>query len=292
MIYLQLAMSCEAAPLIRALSLSAAPAFHGLKRWANQDVTLTLSGTGSYAACACAALTCAGAEPAHDLFVTFGTCASLNQNILPGTLYRIHALYDLSSARSYYPDMFPDIGFPEAGIITGARVLDTASPLPGLSACPPHALYDMESAAAHMTAARFLGPHRQAALRLVSDAGESGGLTSKSISDLVEKQLPALTEVLSSFAAYAASLEPEDDFRPSEEEVSRLCGMLRCSESMRLQLMQLMRYAGSCGLSFQDHLAPYIASGDLPVRDRKEGKRILEELTRVIAASSVSSHLR
>lgn len=283
MIYLQLAMSCEAAPLIRALSLSAAQPLHGLKRWASQDVTLTLSGTGPYAACACAALTCAEAESAHDLFVTFGTCASLLPDLSPGTLYRIHALYDLASGRPYYPDMFPDIGLPEAGIITGARVLDTASPLHGLADCPPHTLYDMESAAAHLAASRFLGPHRQAALRLVSDAGESSHITQESIGHMVEKQLPALTAVLASFASYAASLEDVDDFTPSDEEVSHLCSLLRCSESMRLQLMQLMRYAGSCDISFLALLAPYIASGTLPVRDRKEGKRILEELTRLIS---------
>ena len=56
MLFLQTALPCEARPLISHFGLQGLPAGAPLREWGNGEITLFLSGSGPYAACAATSL--------------------------------------------------------------------------------------------------------------------------------------------------------------------------------------------------------------------------------------------
>ena len=154
MIFLQMALYCEARPILQHEAFHAMPPVGRFQRWQTEDMMLTLSGTGQAEAATCAAVTCAMHHPtASDLFVVLGTCAALEGKAEKGRLYRARSIEDLGSGRVFYPDLVLDLGLPEAGLLSGYQELKSQKErvwyrdgrdLP--------ALYDMESAAVYHAA--------------------------------------------------------------------------------------------------------------------------------------------
>ena len=74
MIFLQMALYCEARPILQHEAFHAMPPVGRFQRWQTEDMMLTRSGTGQAEAATCAAVTCAMHHPtASDLFVVLGT---------------------------------------------------------------------------------------------------------------------------------------------------------------------------------------------------------------------------
>jgi hypothetical protein len=92
----------EAAPLIQALSLKRDPACTAFQRFAGEDVTLYLSGTGESAAACCAGFALGREENVSHL-VNLGAAAGPAGT--KGMLFRILSLEDSGSGKRYYPDL-------------------------------------------------------------------------------------------------------------------------------------------------------------------------------------------
>lgn len=289
MIFLQMALYCEARPILQHEAFHAMPPVGRFQRWQTEDMMLTLSGTGQAEAATCAAVTCAMHHPtASDLFVVLGTCAALEGKAEKGRLYRARSIEDLGSGRVFYPDLVLDLGLPEAGLLSGYQELKSQKEriwyrdgrdLP--------ALYDMESAAACAAAGHFFGPHQIVVLRIPSDSGDDAGLvTPERISDMIGQQMDTLDSVFQRLKAFSELLGQESAQVPEEDPafLEQTEAALRCSASMSLRFRQLVRYACSAGIAYREILERYVQEGLLPVPGRKEGKDLLaqfeKELTR------------
>ncbi|MBR0217307.1 MAG: hypothetical protein IJL96_10325, partial [Clostridia bacterium] len=286
---LQMALYCEARPILQHEAFHAMPPVGRFQRWQTDDIMLTLSGTGQAEAATCAAVTLAMHHPAAtDLFVVLGTCAAMEGKAEKGTLYRARSIEDLGSGRVFYPDLMLDLGLPEAGLLSGYQDLKSQKErvwyqegrdLP--------ALYDMESAAACAAAGHFFGPHQIMVLRIPSDIGDDAGLvTPENISDMIGQQMDTLEGVFQRLKAFSGLLGQEGTQTPDEDPafLVQTETALRCSASMSLRFRQLVRYARSAGIAYREILDRYSKDGLLPVPGRKEGKDLLaqfeKELTR------------
>jgi hypothetical protein len=175
-------------------------------------------------------------------------------------------------------------------------------------------LYDMEAAAIYQAASYYVGPHRMQFLKLVSDRGVdnqnncgSGFETSISSGINVEigtsilnresiSQPPSTTSIRQMIEAHEQEITGYIDqlIAFTEQEASnsqlsfenanpwfeRLCADLHCSKVMRDELRQQLYYQELSGNRYEEILQGLYAEGLLPCKDKREGKKCLEELKR------------
>ena len=91
---------------------------------------------------------------------------------------------------------------------------------------------------------------------------------------LLAQQIGHLSAQLDAIAA------AENPVRPQSSVPAKLAQDMHLSETMRLQLGQLLMYCRAAGTDAETTLRQLYEEGRLPCRDKKEGKRILDELSR------------
>jgi hypothetical protein len=173
-------------------------------------------------------------------------------------------------------------------------------------------LYDMEAAAIYQAASYYLGPHRMQFLKLVSDNGtgneanigsEANTGSNAEIGACVAGQEHNTRVSLSSPAAIRQLIqihEPEifvyidHLIALTEQETrktktvskngdpwfARLCADLHCSKVMGDELRQQLYYQELSGNRYETILQGMYEEGLLPCKDKREGKKCLEELKR------------
>ena len=57
---------------------------------------------------------------------------------------------------------------------------------------------------------------------------------------------------------------------------------MHCSAVMEAELFQLLKYCRLSGIDYEDIIRDGYAAGSLPCKDKKEGKRCLEQLRKEI----------
>lgn len=177
-------------------------------------------------------------------------------------------------------------------------------------------LFDMESAAIYQAALNYLGPEQMIFLKAVSDSGTGNthkndfSIQSSDQIAIIEHLTDALISVIQSLRilqkisedssrnpgqsdSYHRSEKVEVSRLSEEKEVSRtdaeelaknLSEELCCSETMKQQLNQLVRYAYAAGLlqQLEKTISELRNAGQIPAKDRKHGKNVLQEITAII----------
>lgn len=268
MIYIAMALYAEAAPLIDALGLKRRAGAGSWQEFADEErgICLFLTGVGKLeAAIAVSHFATKYAMGNDDFLVQLGSCAGRKI----GQAYIIHRIDDADTERSYYPDILYAHSLPEAGVTTGSRMLQNG--------VENESLYDMEASGVYQAAVRFLGPHRMAFMKVVSDVGQADCMTPNLLSDCMKEQIPTVLELLSDIRSY---LELEQQDLPDEEECQRRERLYRdmcCSETMRLQLQQWLEYLRLAGKPYWQQIDLDYENEILPCHDRKAGKQYFEQ---------------
>lgn len=299
MIYIFTALYCEAQPFIEQYHLTKDVTSTHFQVFVNeaQEICLTITGVGNVAAAAAVAGICTKGQAGNgDWLINCGICAQ--QKISPqvssqavgqtaeqgfdaavGRLYLCNKIVEQTTGRTFYPDILYRHEFAEAQLVTRAKAFDGEA----VRAAAVPVLYDMEAAAVYQAGAYFVGPHQMTFLKVVSDNGTSEKVCVGTVRKLIEKQMPAI-------AAYIARLQDiskAEQLRSSTggcmsaadlQFLEKLCADLHCSETMRLSLTQYLKYCVLSGITYQTAAEELYQNGKLPCRDRKEGKKCLEEL--------------
>ncbi len=290
MITIFMALYPEARPLIKRMNLqretggpsSAIPFEEYVHR--ERGVRLVLTGVGHVAAAVAVGSICTayGAEK-YDFFFNIGTCAATE----PGKCFLCHQIVDGTTGRTYYPDMLYRHSFSEASVITVPKKVQELTDrqkedvsaerkLSGGVCC-----YDMEAAGFYEAASRFAGPHQIACLKVASDTGDKGGITSEDVYRVMEERADDICRYIKMIRDALRTEEEEGNLFSEEEEgqLARLCEDMHCSETMRASLRQLFRYVklsrGDWGI-----VQSLYERGMVPCRDKREGKKCLDELRR------------
>ena len=182
--------------------------------------------------------------------------------------FLLNKLVNLDSGRSFYPDMLYDLPFPECTGFSGERFY--AGEESGIS---EDALFDRESAAIYEAGSYYLSPDRMLFLRLPrEDAGE------EQRNALFTEQEPALSSLIGQLQGLSEELRSRAALFSEEEEaeIGKLSAALHCSLSMDGRLRQLLLYQKLSGEDRREYWNALYRLGELPCRDKKEGKRVLE----------------
>lgn len=262
MIYVFVPLYPEAQPLLEKLGLKKKEIVHGFDSFAGESVILTITGTGSYSACAAVSSILAVCPPDQsDFMLVYGSCGSKEAH----GLVQLKEIYDMDMERHAYPDLVFDLGIQEAGCISSHRIYTGAEEKKTVSG---PAVHDMESYAMYDAGARHLGPHQMVFLRFVSDL--NGQVTREDIQTASSQYADEVCRAIRILQKCAIPEEEKD-----ESVLEAFIGHIHCSASMEAQVRQLIRYGRLVNLPVDDWMKQGM---EADCKDRENGKKVLHAL--------------
>ena len=292
MVYIFAAHKGEVEHLIKKLSLGKRKTSFPFLQYEGEEILLTITGQGQINASASVASTLQEEKAKKgDLLLSLGSAAAIlgrnrpSEDLL-GRWFWIQKLEQESTGRNFYPDLLYKPDFPEAGLITGDKILeldsmgnrDTVSERrgdskeqiiserhgdsKGVSGLDNTLLYDMESAAVFQAANFYLAPEDFFFLRCVTDFGVSPDEEKVPFSPLLrqERMQALLQKEEDKVLRFIVFLQEKSKERRKEEEgelafrqqLQSLSESLHCSFVMEKQLERLLRYAFLQGISAEE----------------------------------------
>ena len=297
MVYIFAAHKGEVEHLIKKLSLGKRKTSFPFLQYEGEEILLTITGQGQINASVSVAATLQEEKAKKgDILLSLGSAALIlgkNRTAseeLMGRWFWMQSLEQESTGRKFYPDLLYKLDFPEAGLITGDKILELASmgdgeisgdsdskedivserhsdskehsDSEGVSGFSNTFLYDMESAAVFQAANFYLAPEDFFFLRCVTDFGVSPDEEKLPFSPLSrqERMQALLQKEEDKVLRFIGFLQEKSKERRKEEEeetafrqqLQSLSESLHCSFVMEKQLERLLRYAFLQGISAEE----------------------------------------
>lgn len=287
MIYVFTALYCEAHIFIKRYGLVKNPENTWFQEFYNESagIRLTITGVGEINASAAVSSVCSLYRPdREDLLLNVGTCAHAEKE---DGIFLCHKIVEQATGRSFYPDMLYRHAFREGTVVTCMLPWDGRTYESGLGAARPQEerIFDMEAAAVYQAGSRFFGPHQMMFLKAVSDRGTAETISEKQIRERMERyqeKIFCYVERIQQTADQRRRREMHAERQPKKEEalIEAFCQDMRCSKAMRDMVEQYIRYLILAGRDYTDIVREMYEEGHLPCKDKREGKRCLEEFKR------------
>lgn len=308
MLYIMTALSAEARPLIGALGLKKKQTAGRFRIYENESrtISLVITGPGEILSATAVGMLIGNGEEEENFLLSFGCSADLssildqadNRMVQDGKLYIADKIVNADSGRTFYPDLLVRNDFAEVTVVTGSRVLTGASDrddslikiistkqLSEKQGMPQHGsgtsqtiLYDMESAAIYEAGSCFLGPHEMSFLRVVTDRGNGDEVTPEDVNRCVTDVLPDLLEYIAKVQSFLKGQKKKSENCDIGQAGEKLAKDMDCSVTMGHQLTQLLRFCTAAEIPWEEKINALYAEEILPVKSRREGKKVLERL--------------
>ena len=272
MITIFTALYPEAKELIRALSLKKDMTQNHFQVFSdeNNQIQIVITGASAIAAATAVAECSTRKEPdSGDFLINYGSCAG-RKNIPVGTVSLCNKLTQTVDGRTFYPDILYRHPFEEAE------------------------LYSFPAAAIYQAGNYYYAPHQMLFLKVVTDHGTtqepqsagSGEHFSQIMDRAAEEVLTFIRQLLTMQEKNSRQESMQEAFRSQVEEQAKLWQeALHGSETMKAQIRQMILYHSLCEAkeasgkqTMSGWYREYEQAGRLPAKDKREGKRILEEL--------------
>ena len=262
MIYLICALYPEAKPLIDKFKLKKTDdgKFQIFK---DDAITLVITGTGQISAAIATAYVLTKYE-CHkaDFVINIGICAGM----LPvKRAYLINKITDVSSGRTYYPDMLYKSAFEESELFSGNSILSEGN----------YPLYDMEAAAIYQAAIKFISTDRISFIKIVSDNFSPESVKTV-INDCLEGNISIIDEYILTCKHIADEIiatEASDDYIHLFDQLKQ---DFHCSVTMENSLKGLLKYACISKIDVPGIINTMKENEILPCQNKEEGKKALE----------------
>lgn len=280
MIILAMAIYCEAKPLIEKYRLKKDESYMPFTVFANEEkeILLIITGTGNAAAASSVAGVCAKLDLKADknFLVNIGTCASASAS---DEIYICSKITDESSERTFYPDMIYKNPFKEAEIITSAVLFGNKNDKNPQNTSDT-VLYDMEAAFVWQAGAYFFAPHEMSFVKILSDNGDTEGITPDYITALVENHINIIDEYINRLRDILNDISFAGDEKAAKEKqlADKLCRDLCCSKTMEYELRQYIRYCFIENIDINGVVCKMYEENMMPCNDKREGKKRFEQL--------------
>ena len=193
-----------------------------------------------------------------DYVINVGCAAGLS-----GGCYLVNSVTDQDTGRRFYPDMLVGSSLPEAPLITSSSIV--TEPKPGY-------LYDMEAALICGHVMKKTAPSRIAIIKAVSDDG-SRRPSANDVTSLIRGYRDEIGKIIDSLCRES---EPVN-YMPLPESV---IDELRLSQYMKCEFEDLVHYCVASGNidKLNGILDEMRGNGTLPVKDKRQGRRVLDEI--------------
>jgi len=270
MIYIFTALFCEAEPLIDKYDMKPDGGYP-FGGFVSPDgrIRIILTGVGKTGVAAAVSYSCAKyGIGANDFVINIGTSAG---GAARHGAYLINKVTDKDTGRMYYPDMLYNTGLRESAVTTLSGIAGQ-----DLTSSDDDMLWEMEASGFCDAARLFMPPHKVQLIKAVSDRGAENGeeLTEEILVTTVRDSLDDITSAIEVFMGIGEEEPPEmPDVRKYAED-------LKCSETMRQDLIKLFVYCRNSGRETEKILDDMRSEGLIPASDRRSGKEALNEFKR------------
>lgn len=263
------------------------------------DITLVLTGTGLMNAAVAAGSACSfyGIGPS-DHIVNVGTCAGKEP---VGTAVLADRIKNAATGRTFYPDMLLKTGLSERPLVTCTRAI-TEKEMPEsikdaaeTGEDPGHEvteIFDMEAAGIFEAAVFYTGQHCISIIKAVSDNGISETDDLTKIKEKIDTAMALAAEAVTGYIDLVVAEDREGNRKTaaltdSNEDlyIEKLSSDLKCSVTMEKRLRQIMRYAYLAGTDHRGVIASFYETGILPVKNKNDGKTVLENIAEKLLQS-------
>ncbi len=270
MIYIFTALFCEAEPLIDKYDMKPDGGYP-FGGFVSPDgrIRIILTGVGKTGAAAAVSYSCEKyGIGANDFVINIGTSAG---GAARHGAYLINKVTDKDTGRTYYPDMLYNTGLRESAVTTLSGIAGQ-----DLTSSDDDMLWEMEASGFCDAARLFMPPHKVQLIKAVSDGGAENGeeLTEEILVTTVRDSLDDITSAIEVFMGIGEEEQPEmPDVREYAED-------LKCSETMRQDLIKLFVYCRNSGREPERILDDMRSEGIITASDRRSGKEALNEFKR------------
>lgn len=291
MLYISTTLYCEAKPFIKYFKLKKTDKFHKFQVFLSDDIILIISGVGEIASSVAIACVCSTFVPKEkDFFLSFSSGAALSENMPLGELYLLNKITQITTDKTFYPDILFRHPFQEIQGITGSKILQEDSSFLQSYMQDETNLYlsyDMEAASSYVSASYFFETHQMLFLRVISDYGINKNTEKESqkidISNNIMTYIECKKEILYPFVRKLMDREEEKSIplnREAEAFLEEMTQILHLSVSMKNTLLQHVKFY----LLMHENLSPILhwSSTNIPTtcKSKREGKNYFEELKR------------
>ena len=325
MVYIFAAHKGEVEHLIKKLSLGKRKTSFPFLQYEGEEILLTITGQGQINASVSVAATLQEEKAKKgDILLSLGSAALIlgkNRTAseeMMGRWFWIQKLEQQSTGRCFYPDLLYKLDFPEAGLLTGDKILEFGSMGYGeisgnsdskedivsegysdskedivskeFSGFEKLLLYDMESTAVFHAANFYLAPEDFFFLRCVTDFGVSPGEKTDSFSSsslswkeklqsLLQKEEEKVLRLIRFLQEKSIERRKEEEGELAfQQQLQSLSESLHCSFVMEKQLERLLRYAFLQGISPEEVREYLERNFGGKEGDKRAGKKALSSL--------------
>lgn len=216
---------------------------------------IVITGVGG---CAISTISKIGLTP-NDHVLNVGICAGKDI----GKGYLINQVISNVTGRRFYPDILFESGAEEMSITTSSEVVTEVEE--GM-------LYDMESSLICDAVLKVIPPSNLAIYKVVSDSGDKFP-TKNEVTQLIREHADEIKKIAELLTARSGTKEYE--FLPES-----IFEEMRLTQYMRNELKDLEHYCAAAGR--QEELLVLLdkmrAEDRLPVKDKKAGREVLDEI--------------
>ena len=216
---------------------------------------IVITGVGG---CAISTISKIGLTP-NDHVLNVGICAGKDI----GKGYLINQVISDVTGRRFYPDILFESGAEEMSITTASEVVTSVEE--GM-------LYDMESSIICDAVLKVIPPSNLAIYKVVSDSGDKSP-TKNEVTQLIREHADEIKKIAELLTARSGTKEYE--FLPES-----IFEDMRLTQYMRNELKDLEHYCAAAGR--QEELLVLLdkmrAEERLPVKDKKAGREVLDEI--------------
>lgn len=194
-----------------------------------------------------------------DCVLNVGICAGTEK----GEGYLINQVISSVTGRRFYPDIFFESGAKEMTVTYSDEVVTSVGE--GM-------LYDMESALICDAVLKMIPPSNLALYKVVSDSGENFP-SANEVTQLIRAHLDEIKKI-------ASLLDGEEGNASYEFLPESIKEKLRLTQYMQNELKDLEHYCVASGR--RDELLKLLSDmendGRIPVKDKKAGREVLDEI--------------
>lgn len=275
MIYIAVALTVEAKPLITYFKLKKDNEIKKYQVFKNEEITLIITGSGIMQGAIAVTYILGNLDIGEeDIFVNLGICGAVKDSFSIGDIILCNKIINNCSKKNFYPDMLFKHKFKEGTLETFFQVVDERMEKEKIKG----EIVDMEGAGVCEAASLFFSQHQINIIKIVSDYLNTSKITAEKVMELVENKINKIADWLVERKKF--NVGNKEIFTLKEKEsIKKIEENLRLTESMYYEFLELIKYYKIQNKSIENIILKY---SDIKIKDKREGKITFERIRKEI----------
>ncbi|MCI6031375.1 5'-methylthioadenosine/S-adenosylhomocysteine nucleosidase family protein [Fusobacterium varium] len=275
MIYIAVALTVEAKPLITYFKLKKDNEIKKYQVFKNEEITLIITGSGIMQGAIAVTYVLGNLDIGEeDIFVNLGICGAVKDSFSIGDIILCNKIINNCSKKNFYPDMLFKHKFKEGTLETFFQVVDEKMEKEKIKG----EIVDMEGAGICEAASLFFSQHQINIIKIVSDYLNTSKITAEKVMELVENKINKIADWLVERKKF--NVGNKEIFTLKEKEsIKKIEENLRLTESMYYEFLELIKYYKIQNKSIENIILKY---SDIKIKDKREGKITFERIRKEI----------